>query len=99
MPERLQAALEHPVRLVLERGADLADDLRRQALVFDVDGCFLVVPTVVVAVRYLTLDLNRHLAFTSSPGHAVSPHAAPFSAFNPSRAHLMRAGLIGMLRF
>src|ERR1700694_2938746 len=99
MLERLQPALEHPVRLLLVGLADLAHDVLRQALVLLVAvDRVLVFPAVLVVLGQI-LNLCCHFAFTSSPGHAVSPHAAPFSAFNPRSAHLIRAGLIGMPRF
>src|SRR4029077_16010214 len=58
----------------------------------------LIFPAVLVILGQI-LHFSCHFSFTSSPVHAVSPHAAPFSAFSPSSAHLMRAGLIGMPRF
>src|SRR5438477_615829 len=99
VPERFEAPLQHPLGLVLEGLADLADHLRRETLVLHVDRRLFVVPAVLVAVGHLTLDLDGHFAFTSSPGHAVSPHAAPLSALSPRSAHLIRAGLIGIPRF
>src|SRR5438477_5766665 len=99
VPQRLETPLQHPVGLVLEGLADLADDLSREALVFHIVRRFLVVRAVPVAVGHLALDFCRHFAFTSSPGHAVRPHAAPFNALSPNSAHFTRAGLMGMPRF